>query len=65
MKCLWCGERLKFVAGKGWLHQDGQVYKTFVGPDGVQRDDHCAFSIPDDAPTHEEYLSAEERDGIS
>lgn len=28
MKCLWCGEELKFVRGKGWVHQDGKLYKT-------------------------------------
>lgn len=62
MKCLWCGEQLKCVPGKGYVHLDGQVYKTFVGEDGVERDDHCAFSIPDDAPTHAEYLSGEGKD---
>ena len=28
IECLWCGEPLKFVLGKGWVHQDGQLYKT-------------------------------------
>lgn len=50
MKCLWCGERLKFEVGRGWVHSDGQLFKTFVGEDGETRDDHCAFSIPDNAP---------------
>lgn len=59
MKCLWCGERLQFKAGKGWLHPNGELYKTFVGDDGETRDDHCVFAIPDDAPTYEEY---EEKD---
>lgn len=51
MHCLWCDERLTFKAGKGWLHPDGELYKTFVGEDGVERDDHCADPIPDDAPS--------------
>jgi len=28
MKCLWCGEKLTFRRGKGWVHPDGKVYKT-------------------------------------
>jgi len=28
MKCKWCGEELKFIRGKGWVHQDGELYKT-------------------------------------
>jgi len=28
MKCKWCGEELKFIRGKGWVHQDGKLYKT-------------------------------------
>ncbi len=54
MKCLWCGEQLTFKSGKGWLHPDGELIKTFVGADGKERDDHCAYHIPDDAPTFEE-----------
>jgi len=26
--CQWCGEELRFVNGKGWVHQNGQIYKT-------------------------------------
>ena len=54
MKCLYCGEPLKFKLGWGWLHPDGDLYKTFVDEDGKVRDDHCADPIPDDAPTYEE-----------
>jgi len=45
--CLWCAEGLKFVTGKGWAHQDGSIYKTFVGADGVERDDHCVLPTND------------------
>lgn len=27
-KCLWCGEPLRFISGKGWVHLDGRIYKT-------------------------------------
>lgn len=37
--CAWCGEELKFVNGKGWIHQDGSIYKQ--GVDG--KDDHCVL----------------------
>lgn len=39
MKCVWCGEELKFDKKKGWVHQDGEIYKQ--RPDG--RDDHCVL----------------------
>ena len=27
-KCMYCGEELRFVPGKGWVHaSDGQLYK--------------------------------------
>lgn len=30
----------------GWVHEaTGKTYATVVGPDGVERDDHCG--IPD------------------
>ena len=45
--CLWCAEGLKFVTGKGWTHQDGSIYKTFVGADGIERDDHCVLPTND------------------
>lgn len=28
MKCMWCGEELQFIRGKGYVHQDGELYKT-------------------------------------
>lgn len=27
-ECLWCGEILRFVFSKGWVHPDGKIYKT-------------------------------------
>jgi hypothetical protein len=37
--CVWCNEPLKFDKEKGWVHQDGEVYKG--NPDGT--DNHCAL----------------------
>lgn len=38
--CVWCGEELRFVVGKGWIHlSDGQMYRQ--NPDGT--DNHCAL----------------------
>lgn len=46
MKCLWCGEQLHYVLGRGWLHPDGQLYKQKYDPkSGQMVDDHCA--LPD------------------
>jgi len=28
MKCHWCGEELWFDKVKGWVHQNGKIYKT-------------------------------------
>lgn len=28
MRCNWCGEELKFERGRGWLHPNGELYKT-------------------------------------
>ena len=46
--CIWCGEELKYVSGKGWLHPDGKLYKqklvkTERHPEGELVDDHCAL----------------------
>jgi len=41
MRCLYCGEELKFVEGKGWVHQNGKLYKTKI-VNGQEVDDHCA-----------------------
>lgn len=41
LPCVWCGLPLHFVPGKGWLHENGQLYIT--RPDGS--DDHCG--LPD------------------
>ena len=60
MKCFWCGERLKFETGKGWLHLDGQVYKTVVRGGGATRDFHYIWAVPDDVPTYKEYEGREE-----
>lgn len=42
--CVRCGERLHFDPDKGWVHEDGQVYKK--RPDGS--DDHCALPRRDE-----------------
>lgn len=58
--CMWCGEPLKFEAGRGWVHQNGSIYMMrckdcgFKGGNSVHCprcgsknyvDDHCA--LPD------------------
>lgn len=43
--CHWCGEELRFIPGRGWVHQDGKTYKTYIGADGKERDDHCALPV--------------------
>ncbi len=25
-KCIWCGEELQWVAGRGWAHEEGGIY---------------------------------------
>ena len=35
-RCLWCGEPLRFIPGKGWVHQDGKLYKEV-------RRQHCPY----------------------
>ena len=50
--CLWCGEPLRFEAGRGWIHQNGELYKGNCYCEGVKheksrdcptwRDDHVA-----------------------
>ena len=48
--CVWCEKELRFDSAKGWVHLDGQLYKTVI-IDGVERDDHCALpkELIDDA----------------
>lgn len=58
--CLWCAEELKYVPGKGWLHPNGELYKTFVGADGKVRDDHCAFPTDDRAAAQQMALERKE-----
>lgn len=41
--CRWCGEELKFDPRKGYVHQDGSVYKQKILPDGREVDDHCVL----------------------
>ena len=48
MKCRWCGETLRFERGRGWVHLDGRLVRTRLDPDGIERDDHVAFPVPDD-----------------
>jgi len=50
MICLWCGEPLTFERGKGWMHPDGKVLKSYIGRDGLERDDHCSRPVPDGTP---------------
>ena len=50
--CLWCAEKIKWTRSRSqdigqWVHQDGAVYKTYVGADGVERDDHCVLPTND------------------
>ena len=48
--CLWCGERLRrniFKSYNGWVHQNGSIYKTFVGANGQVLDDHCVLPTDD------------------
>lgn len=42
-RCVWCREPLRFVSGRGYVHQDGALYRTRLDADGVERDDHCAL----------------------
>lgn len=42
-RCVWCGEPLRWIPSHGWVHLDGKLYRTKLGPDGVERDDHCAL----------------------
>jgi hypothetical protein len=46
--CVWCGEPLRFERGRGWVHQDGSVYKQRIEkterhPEGELVDDHCVL----------------------
>lgn len=46
LPCMWCGEPLKFVPGKGWTHQDGSLYRTRTevrDDKEITLDDHCAM----------------------
>lgn len=27
VKCMWCGNELRFVLDKGYVHQDGELYR--------------------------------------
>lgn len=55
-RCHWCGEPLVFVRGKGWVHEDGQLYRgacfcrdrdpphrSLREGCPTWRDDHCAL----------------------
>lgn len=48
--CQWCGEPLKYVVDKGYVHRDGELYKRRAVPCGRCKgsgqewvDDHCAL----------------------
>ena len=48
--CRWCKEPLRYIRGKGWVHEDGNVYVTILEYDEylgrmVERDDHCALPV--------------------
>ena len=30
MRCHWCQEPLRWTAAKGWVHPDGQMYKSHL-----------------------------------
>lgn len=51
-RCYWCGETLSRGEGDYWVHQDGSVYKTTVGPNGRRRDEHGV--LPTWGETHAE-----------
>jgi len=38
---------LRFERGRGWVHGDGKLVKTRVDADGIERDDHASFPVPD------------------
>jgi len=43
--CIWCGEPLKFIMGRGWVHPEGGLYKM--------RCDSCRWSgAPYPSPRH-------------
>lgn len=27
-RCMWCKEELRFVPGRGWVHLDGELYRS-------------------------------------
>jgi len=45
VKCLRCGEPLIFSRTKGWVHQDGKIYKTRLSYPGLCR--RCMRSLVD------------------
>ena len=32
MNCIWCNEALKWVQGKGYVHEDGELYRRRQAP---------------------------------
>lgn len=43
-RCVWCGEELRFDPKKGYVHEDGNLYKQRIDPKtGKLVDDHCAL----------------------
>ncbi|MEM4188802.1 MAG: hypothetical protein QXN56_06650 [Candidatus Hadarchaeum sp.] len=43
VRCRWCEEELKFDPERGYVHQDGSIYKQKTLPGGRTVDDHCAL----------------------
>jgi len=51
--CVFCGDAVRWDDGKGWVHEDGEVFRFRPGPDGARRQDHAALACSaEDAPHH-------------
>lgn len=52
--CQWCKGPLHYVRGKGWVHEDGNIYVSTFEYDEhlgcmVERYDHCALPVFEEA----------------
>ena len=60
--CMWCGEELKMDSRRGWVHQDGSIYK----PDGhcvtLTDKSHAMLRKKRLESAKREWLPSEERD---
>lgn len=50
MICHWCKEQLIYDCSRGWVHQDGSIYKQVL-ENGELKDDHCVLPAPSDCLT--------------